>query len=102
MGSLGALKETPATTTKTAAPTLKKKEEDVTVAYLKDHFLKGIPAVPGIRMGRLKIVRHQYARRHEIHDKQSVKIEIERLKEAFSYVTAEIQETKKKAEAKFD
>lgn len=100
IGSIGALKEKP-TTIKPTTPTPKKTEEDVTVAYLKDHFLKGIPAVPGIRMGRLKIVRRQYAKRHEVHDKQSVKIEVERLKEALRYVTAEIQETKKKAEAKF-
>ena len=100
MGTMGGVLS-PSATPSVPTTQPEKKKTDVTVEYLKDHFLKGIPAVPGITMGRLKIIRRTLARRTEVHNKQGIKLEIERLKEAFKYIAAEIQETKKKAEAKF-
>lgn len=68
---------------------------------LKDHILKGIPAVPGIAMGQLKLVKNQSAGRHEMQTQKDINGEIQRLKDAFKNVSHEIRETKKKAEAKF-
>ncbi|OVE81466.1 phosphoenolpyruvate--protein phosphotransferase, partial [bacterium K02(2017)] len=76
-------------------------ENDTTIEYLKDHLIKGIPAVPGIAMGRLKIVHHAFARRHEIDAENSQQKEIELLKEAFEVVSKEIKNTKTKAEKQF-
>ncbi|EKD51841.1 MAG: hypothetical protein ACD_62C00170G0015 [uncultured bacterium] len=78
-----------------------KADQEVTYEYLKDHFIRGIPAVPGIAMGQLKIVAHEFAKRFDASSKQNIQIEIDRLKEAFLQVSFEIRETKKQAEAKF-
>ena len=95
--------ETVGTVNKTAIAqaSADKPQEEVTYEYLKDHFVKGIPAVPGIAMGRLKIVSHQYARRHEAGPQQNYQVEIDLVKNAFLHVSHEIRETKKQAEAKF-
>lgn len=82
-------------------PVQKKAEKSVSYEYLKDHYLKGIAAVPGITMGKLKIVRHQYARRQGEAEDQNIDIEMELLTKAFKYVTEEIQKTKAQAEKKF-
>lgn len=72
-----------------------------TLEYLKDHFIKGIPASPGITMGRLKIVRQMLARRQAEGDEQGVEIETQRLLESFKVVKTEIEQTKQQAEKKF-
>ncbi len=95
MGTMGSLNKT--AVLETTAP----EEEVASYAYLKDHFIKGIPAVRGISMGKLKIVKNRLARRHDTANKQGIKEEIDRLQEAFVKVSDEIRETKKQAEAKF-
>ncbi|MBF0107210.1 MAG: phosphoenolpyruvate--protein phosphotransferase [Deltaproteobacteria bacterium] len=82
-------------------PTTEKVETGTTIEYLKDHCIKGIPAVQGISMGSLKIVQQRFARRYESEDSKGLEKEIALLKEAFDTVSTEIRETKKKAEAKF-
>lgn len=77
------------------------KTGDVKIQYLKDHFLRGIAAVPGIAMGRLKIVDNKLERRNDLPEQVNFKQETLLLKEAFVHVSQEIQETKKQAEAKF-
>jgi phosphotransferase system, enzyme I, PtsP len=75
--------------------------EEVTYEYLRDHIIKGIPAVPGISMGRLKIVSQAYAARYDTNTPQNIELEIDKLKDSFLHVSHEIRETKKQAEAKF-
>jgi phosphotransferase system enzyme I (PtsP) len=68
---------------------------------LKDYAIKGIPAVKGIAMGPIRIVRQQYARRQSDDGESGIETEIYRLKSAFGHVTEEIQKTKEQAEARF-
>lgn len=73
----------------------------VTMEYFHNHHLKGIAAAAGIGMGRLKRIRHRRAKRRRAPTKQGTLAEIQRLKDAFDAVTADIQKTKAHAEKKF-
>ncbi|MBU0504470.1 MAG: phosphoenolpyruvate--protein phosphotransferase [bacterium] len=82
--------------------TLDKANDEVTYEYLRDHIIKGIPAVPGISMGRLKIISQTYyTTQQDTSTPQNIESEIKKLQESFLHVSHEIRETKKQAEAKF-
>jgi len=78
-----------------------KAQEAVTYEYLKDHFIRGIPAVPGITMGRLKIISQKNVKKQSIDEDFVLEEEVHNLEEAFRHVNEEIKETKKQAETKF-
>lgn len=95
LGSLGRAGAAP------AADTAEKSGTGTTVEYLKDHLIKGIPASPGICMGKLRIVRPPLARRQVSDAGQGAESETQRLIEAFAAVKKEIEQTKRLAEKKF-
>lgn len=96
IGAIGGMHKKPGIEVdKGAAP------KDIQQEYLRDHILKGIPAVPGIAMGKLKTVQQLTTRFKELNDDFNYKEEIDALMAAFAHVSDEIRETKKRAEAKF-
>lgn len=66
-----------------------------------DKIIKGIAAVSGIVMGRVKIISDKVLKESDDNKKFNLKTEINRLKKAFKSVSEQIRETKKQAEAKF-
>lgn len=66
-----------------------------------DKILKGIAAVTGIVMGKVKIIRDESIKDTETKKKFNLKTEINRLKKSFQAVSTQIRETKKQAETKF-
>jgi phosphotransferase system, enzyme I, PtsP len=94
MGTVGSVSNTQPANSDESIP-------EVTIEYLKDHFIKGIPAVPGICMGRLKIVKSQIATTQNSDEVIDVEDETKHLEAAFAFVKAGIQETKTQAEKRF-
>lgn len=76
-------------------------QPSVKIEYLKDHFIKAIPAVPGIAMGYLKIITDSLDPVVETQTEVNFGEQAELLKKAFTRVSEEIRNTKKVAENKF-
>lgn len=75
--------------------------DDKTETYLVNHHVKGIPAAPGVAMGRMRRITPRLARRRNATEGVGEQSETQRLRDAFAAVANEIRKTKEHAEKKF-